>query len=382
MRVHRPMVVLQPTTFCNIDCKYCYLPQRSEKNRMSLEVVSRVASEVFSSSLFDGEVVFLWHLGEPLSVPIEFYENAFAEIDHLSCEYKRDYALAFQTNATLLNAHWISFIQEHKVRIGVSIDGPAFIHDRQRVTRNNRGTHAAVLSGIQLLQTANIPFGVISVLTDFTLDYPDEFFGFFYEHHITEVGFNIDELEGVHNFTSFAQANSTQRYKHFLTRLIELADAHNGVVKLREITKSLRTVNLQTEPYNLANAPLRILNIDTDGNFSTFCPELVAATSDKYGDFIMGNILQDSISNILANPVFQLVNREVERGLALCKERCEYWNFCGGGEPSSKFFQHGYFDVTETTTCRIHKQATVDVVLDYLEKNANNDLYRSMENLA
>ena len=85
MRVYRPMVVLQPTTFCNIDCKYCYLPQRSEKNRMSLEVVSRAASEVFSSSLFDGEVVFLWHLGEPLSVPIEFYEKAFAEIDRLSC---------------------------------------------------------------------------------------------------------------------------------------------------------------------------------------------------------------------------------------------------------------------------------------------------------
>lgn len=382
MRVYRPMVVLQPTTFCNQYCKYCYLPQRTQKNRMSLEVVSRAASEVFSSPLFDGEVVFLWHLGEPLSVPIEFYEKAFAEIDRLSCEYKRDYALAFQTNATLLNPHWVSFIQEYRVRIGVSIDGPAFIHDRQRVTRSNRGTHAAVLSGIQLLQNANIPFGVISVLTDFTLDYPDEFFGFFYEHHVTEIGFNIDELEGVHNFTSFARADATQRYKHFLTRLLELADSHNGVIKLREVTKSLRTLNFQTEPYNLANTPLRILNIDVDGNFSTFCPELVAATSDKYGDFIMGNILQDSISSILGNPAFQLVNREVERGLALCKEHCEYWNFCGGGEPSSKFFQHGYFDVTETTTCRIHKQATVDVVLNYLEKNPNNDLHRSMANLA
>jgi uncharacterized protein len=348
---------------------------------MSLDVVRRVASEVFSSPLFYGEVVFLWHLGEPLSVPIEFYEQAFAEIECISHEYSREYALVFQTNATLLNSYWISLIQRHRVRVGVSIDGPAFIHDRQRVTRSNKGTHATVLQGVQLLQAANVPFGVIAVLTDFTLDYPDEFFGFFYENCIEEVGFNIDELEGVHYSTSFSRSDAVQRYKYFLSRLIELADSHNGVIKLREITKNLRALYLQTEPYNLANQPLRILNIDFEGNFSTFCPELVAATSSKYGDFIMGNILQDSISSLLANPVFQLVHSEVEKGLALCKESCEYWGFCGGGEPSSKFFQHERFDITETTTCRIHKKATVDAVLDYLEKKSIKDLRGSVVNL-
>jgi uncharacterized protein len=375
------MVVLQPTTFCNIDCKYCYLPDRAQKKRMSLDVVGRVASEVFSSPLFYGEVVFLWHLGEPLSVPIEFYENAFAEIERISRENNRNYVLVFQTNATLLNSDWVSLIQRHQVRVGVSIDGPAFIHDRQRMTRSSRGTHAAVLNGVQLLKAANIPFGVIAVLTDFTLDYPDEFFGFFCEHGIEEVGFNIDELEGVHTSTSFSRDGAMQRYKHFLSRLIELADSHDGVIKLREVSKNLRTLCLQTEPYNLANKPLRILNVDSEGNFSTFCPELVAATSTKYGDFVMGNILQDSLSTLLANPVFQLVHGEVERGLALCKESCEYWAFCGGGEPSSKFFQYGRFDVTETTTCKIHKQATVDVVLGYLEKKSIQDLPRSVVNL-
>jgi uncharacterized protein len=349
--------------------------------RMSLDVVRRVASEVFSSKLFDGEVVFLWHLGEPLSVPIEFYEEAFSEISRISKEHCREYVLVFQTNAILLNLQWISLIQRHKVQVGISLDGPAFIHDRQRVTRNGRGTHADVLNGLKLLKTADVPFGIISVLTDFTLDYPDEFFEFFYEHQIENIGFNIDEIEGVHNFTSFSDNNAAQRYKQFLLRLIELADIHDGAIKIREVWNNLHIIMVQPDRYNLTNKPLRILNVDYEGNFSTFCPELVAAKSDKYGDFIMGNILCDDLSSLLENPVFQLVRDEIEIGLAMCKEQCEYWSFCGGGEPSSKFFQHGRFDVTETITCRIHKQATVDVVFDYLEMKSEKNIRESMANL-
>src|SRR5262245_929468 len=96
--VHRPLVVLQPTTFCNIDCQYCYLPDRSKTKRMSISVIRRIAAEVFGSNLFDGEIAFLWHLGEPLSVPPDFYEEAFSEIARISLEYNRSHAHVFQTN--------------------------------------------------------------------------------------------------------------------------------------------------------------------------------------------------------------------------------------------------------------------------------------------
>lgn len=365
--VYRPLVVLQPTTFCNIDCQYCYLPDRSKTKRMPVEVIRRIATEVLGTKLYDGEVTFLWHLGEPLSVPPEFYEVAFAEIARIGLACHREHTHVFQTNATLMSESWIPLIKEHRVRIGVSLDGPAFIHDRQRVNRRGAGTHAAVLSGVRRLQKHGVPFGVIAVLTNFTLDYPEEFFNFYREHGINQVGFNIDEIEGVHTATSFNGDEALARYKRFVARIIQLSDASGGAVRFREVWDNLRSIVSGSDPYNLANKPLRILNFDVDGNFSTYCPELVAAKSDRYGDFVMGNILQGSLDDLLANPVFQMVNREVEEGLALCERTCPYWSHCGGGEPSSKFFQHGRFDVTETTTCRIHKQATVDVLVDYLE---------------
>ncbi|HEX3961603.1 MAG TPA: cyclophane-forming radical SAM/SPASM peptide maturase GrrM/OscB [Trebonia sp.] len=365
--VHRPLVVLQPTTFCNIDCQYCYLPDRSSSRRMSVDVIRRMAAEVLGTRLFDGEIHFLWHLGEPLSVPTSFYEEAFSEIERISQAYGRKYVHTFQTNATLINDGWIALIKKHHVRIGVSLDGPAFIHDRERVTRRGTGTHAAVLKGVRLLQEHDVPFAVIAVLTNFTLDYPDEFFNFYREHGISRVGFNIDEIEGVHTSTSFIHQEAIARYKRFVARIIQLSDASGGAVRFREVWDNLRSIAMGADPYNLANKPLRILNFDVDGNFSTYCPELVAAKSERYGDFVMGNILTNGLEDLLTNPVFQLVNREVEEGLALCERTCPYWSYCGGGEPSSKFFQHGRFDVAETTTCRIHKQATVDVLVDYLE---------------
>jgi uncharacterized protein len=334
---------------------------------MSVDVIRRIATEVFGTNLYDGEIAFLWHLGEPLSVPLDFYEEAFSEIARISQEHGREYVHVFQTNATLMNEGWVALIKKHHVRLGVSLDGPAFIHDRMRVTRRATGTHEAVLKGVRLLQDHGVSFGVIGVLTNFTLDYPDEFFNFYSEHGISQVGYNIDEIEGVHTSTSFIDHEALSRYKRFLARIIQLSDLSGGAVRFREVWDNLRMIVSGADPYNLANKPLRILNFDVDGNFSTYCPELVAAKSDKYGDFVMGNILIDGLDDLLANPIFQLVNREVEKGLALCKQTCPYWSYCGGGEPSSKFFQYGRFDVSETTTCRIHKQATVDVLVDYLE---------------
>ena len=48
-----------------------------------------------------------------------------------------------------------------------------------------------------------IPFGIIAVLTDFSLDFADEMFQFFIENGLYDVSFNIDEIEGIHTSTSF-----------------------------------------------------------------------------------------------------------------------------------------------------------------------------------
>src|SRR5215470_1390530 len=72
------LLVVQPTPFCNLDCSYCYLPDRANTRRMPLDTLEQVFRWVFSSGLVREPFTLLWHAGEPLVVPVAWYEAAAA----------------------------------------------------------------------------------------------------------------------------------------------------------------------------------------------------------------------------------------------------------------------------------------------------------------
>src|ERR1700686_3545694 len=77
------MLVLQSTPFCNLDCSYCYLPDRGSKHQMSPATLERTFERVFASPFLSGHLPVLGHAGEPLVPGVAYYENAFAIIDRL-----------------------------------------------------------------------------------------------------------------------------------------------------------------------------------------------------------------------------------------------------------------------------------------------------------
>src|SRR4051812_29699310 len=158
------LLVLQPTPFCNIDCSYCYLPDRRSTKRMSRETLGQALEWTFTSGLVQQPFTVLWHAGEPLVLPVAFYEEATALLDRANRE-RVPVRQSFQTNATLLDEEWCEFFLRHDAHVGVSVDGPAFLHDRSRRTRQGEGTLDRVLRGIRLLNDNQVPFDVITVLT-------------------------------------------------------------------------------------------------------------------------------------------------------------------------------------------------------------------------
>jgi uncharacterized protein len=72
--------------------------------------------------------------------------------------------LTIQTNATRLDAGWVSVLREHEVAVGVSLDGPQEVNDRHRVDRRGRGSHERVAAGIALLREGGVPFAILSVV--------------------------------------------------------------------------------------------------------------------------------------------------------------------------------------------------------------------------
>src|ERR1700730_17221532 len=74
------LLVLQPSPFCNINCDYCYLPNRASKKRMPLEIVGATIEKIFAAELLPGPLTVICHAVEPVAVPISYDEMAFAEI--------------------------------------------------------------------------------------------------------------------------------------------------------------------------------------------------------------------------------------------------------------------------------------------------------------
>lgn len=361
------LLVIQATPFCNLDCRYCYLPDRQNTERMSLAVVNRLFARVFESDLVRQGFTVVWHAGEPLAMPRAFYEEAFALAAHHN---RAGHPLrhSYQTNATLLDEAWCDFIRRHAIRIGVSVDGPAFLHDRQRVNRAGAGTHRRVMDGVARLRRHRIPFHVITVLTLEALDYPDELYAFYAEHGIERVGFNIEEIEGPHRQSSLTAPGAEPRFRQFLSRFYDLAMRPGSPVRVREFDSMLGAIlhGGATPPRTQETAPFAILSVDYRGNFASFSPELLGVSSRHYGDFLLGNVFADSLESAARAPRFAAIHGDIAAGVERCRGQCPYFTLCGGGAPANKYFENGSFDSTETLFCRFYRKSLVDVLLDKL----------------
>ena len=67
---------------------------------------------------------------------------------------------------------------------------------------------------------------------------------------------------------------------------------------------------------------------------------------------------------------------DIEAGVAMCRERCEYFSVCGGGEPVNKLAENGSFASSETTYCRLTKMRATDLILDALERAGPGGVFR------
>ena len=361
------LVVIQPTPFCNINCRYCYLPNRLQTRKMSLATLARIFEAIFSSSLIADEISIVWHAGEPMIMPLDFYEHAFQLIEQVNKQGIRVNS-ALQTNGTLITEEWCDFIKRRGVKMSVSLDGPQHIHDRARVDRAGKGTFERVMRGIELLQKHGIKPAIIMVLTAYALDYADEIWHFFESHQLSKVALNVEEINGANRHTSLEANKDVERYKLFLKRLLALRDASDNPPSIREIDAPMKRIRYLTHNiFSLENTPAAILSFDYLGNVSTFASELLTTDHPRYGDFKLGNVSEGALEELLARQKLVEINAEVQSGVARCREHCAYFAFCGGGSPVNKLSENGTFDSTETLQCRLRIQATMDVMLEHLE---------------
>jgi len=358
-------LVVQPTPFCNINCSYCYLPQRDVTFVIEQSVVTTLFEKVFASGWTGEGLTVIWHAGEPLVVPVSFYETAFSAIEKM-----RPAALqlrhSFQTNGMLISSQWCDLFKKWDIGVGVSIDGPKHLHDAHRVTRSGRGTFDKTLAGIHLLQREQVPFHVISVLSQQALNSPREMLDFFLSEGIEDVCFNVEESEGDHVSDLFAVDDAQELFKSFLSEFWRLSRQSGRIRFVREVDGMLPRI-FRPEQSAMRNAqvePFGMMNVDCRGNVSSFSPELLGLKNADYGDFLVGNIRTDSLQEMHRSSTMTAMSRDIAAGVAACRDNCEYFSVCGGGAPINKLAENGSFTGTRTSFCSLTQMVPVDLILD------------------
>lgn len=101
------------------------------------------------------EVVVAFQGGEPTMMGLDFFRRT-VELEHQLARPGQRVLNTIQTNATLLNDAWGQFLAEHNFLVGVSLDGPAELHDAYRVDKGGKPTFDRVMRGLQVLHRHHV----------------------------------------------------------------------------------------------------------------------------------------------------------------------------------------------------------------------------------
>jgi uncharacterized protein len=166
---------------CNLDCKYCFYLEKEKlypgesQWRMSDAVLAEYTRQYIQSQPAP-EINFAWQGGEPTLLGVDFFRKALA----LQKQFSGGKTIfnAIQTNGTLLDDEWCEFLAANKFLVGLSIDGPAELHDKYRVDKRQQPTFDKVMRGLNLLKKHGVDFNTLTVVNRANSQQPLEVYHF------------------------------------------------------------------------------------------------------------------------------------------------------------------------------------------------------------
>ena len=323
-------VLVKPVSAdCNLSCEYCFYLEKSTlypetiTHRMSDKVIAALMRQVMQDS--DNVVGIAWQGGEPTLAGLAFFENA-VELQKKHGRSGQTVSNAIQTNGVLLNGAWAEFLREYKFLVGLSIDGPAELHDIYRRTKNGKPSFGLVHSKIDLLREHGIPFNVEVVLNDVTVEHPETLFRFCLDNGIEFVQF-IPAVEQDETCALKPFSMPAAKYGDFLCTLFDLwYESANPKISIRLFDAVLGAMLT-------GESSICVLRQSCDSYL------VVEANGDVYPcDFFVDPAWR--LGNMMEQPLWELELTAMRKSFARAKSAlpeqcsgCDWVRYCFGGCP-------------------------------------------------
>lgn len=345
---------------CNLDCGYCFYLEkeqfypRREAFRMSDEVL-RAYVRGYIEGQSSPEVEFTWQGGEPTLLGLAFFQHAVA----LQREYAGGKVIrnSLQTNGTLLDDAWCTFLAAERFTVGISIDGPRAIHDAQRPDKQGRPSFDDAMRGLRLLRAHGVDFNVLVTVTRSSSAHGLEIYRFLRAEGVCFIQFNpVVERQTLADGAQpvrlhFARPPALARGAAAGTQLPVSADTVERhaygdfliAVFDEWVRHDVGTVHVMNFEWALAawlQLPASVCL------FSKRCGKamIVEHGGDVYScdhfmypEYRIGHIAQDSLAALAGSPAQQAFGAAKEEALPAWCRRCPYLFACHGECPKNRF---------------------------------------------
>lgn len=310
---------------CNLDCPYCYYMTDLDSKWSKRFDPSNFDSLFSNISKYTDNLRISWHGGEPLLVGIDFFDEALSQAKIHGVKLRN----SIQTNGILVDQEWCDFFKENDFHVGVSIDGPELLHNRERPTKSKTGksSYQGAFDAINLLNANKVKTGTLTVV------HPGEDGGLIFDHllslgiksmdfllPITASPTNQEHLEGCAKYLLDAFERWTQ-----------LGDSKVKVRYFENIMKSV--MGAPPKQCILTNRCSPYITVEPNGDVG-MCENIRMVNSDFYETGL--NILSSSLYEIESAVDSKLATSGFNTLGAECS-KCDYVKACQGGCPVARY---------------------------------------------
>ncbi|HNY28792.1 MAG TPA: anaerobic sulfatase maturase [Candidatus Sumerlaeota bacterium] len=337
-RSHRPVqVLIKPASAdCNLACEYCFYCEKRAlyPNTSTPRMAPDVQEEMIKQILRYGgdSPVFAYQGGEPTLMGLDYFKRSVAlQMRH---GQGQNVANSIQTNGLLLDEAWCEFLTSYRFLVGLSLDGPADLHDQYRRDRGGHPSHARVEQATRLMREFETEFNILTVVTAHSLPRARELYAYFRELGCQWLQFipavEFDPATG--RLADFSP--DPIAYGHFLCDLFDAwrQDFRNG-----RPTTSVRLFDTLLGLYCGGSSPANCSFRQQCGHYV-----VIEHNGDVYAcDFFveprwkLGNLMRHSLRTLAESALQREFGRQKTRLPESCGG-CEWLFLCHGGCPKDR----------------------------------------------
>lgn len=317
-------IVFKVTHACNLACRYCYAWGKKSK----IALPSILKATIKSAVHLDADTVhFIWHGGEPLLAGVDFFSEACILQQQIAEGSGKRFINSLQTNGILIQSDFIDLFKHNEFNVGVSLDGPPQLHNKNRFSSKGEGSYCQSLRGYQALTRAGVRTGIISVVDpEFP---PDEEIILDWLQEIKAPSISFSPM--------FAKrVVYTGRYLSFLSSLRQAIICRNLKIPIREL------ILLDTDPEILKKRGLldachpgwpcyeTISTVDEQGYIYFGCDRFISIPTGKKKKYILGHVENGGFKKALSSTKFLLLATLSERQKQKCTSTSDISAICPG----------------------------------------------------